>query len=94
MGHTPGPWSIGKSADGTLAICVPVHPSEGSGFAVATVNRPRRMGTVRGDMEANAHLIATAPELLEALEWILESVSPGERVALQAIIAKAEGKQP
>lgn len=64
---TPGPWGIGKSCDGTPAVTVPVHPSEGSGFVVAHVNRLRVMGSVAGCAEANARLIAAAPELYAAL---------------------------
>lgn len=69
---TPGPWAVGRSADNTPLVMVPVHVSEGSGFGIAHINRLPRMGSARGDMDANAHLIATAPELYDALEWALD----------------------
>lgn len=68
---TPGPWVIGMSCDRTPAVMVPVHPSEGSGFVVAHINRLPRMGSVIGDAEANARLIAAAPALYDALNACL-----------------------
>lgn len=68
---TPGPWKIGVSADHTPLVMVDVHPSEGSGFGVAHINRLPRMGSVRGDVAANARLIAAAPDLFEALARII-----------------------
>lgn len=77
MSHTPGPWHIGTSADGTPAVCVPVHVSEGTDFVVAQVNKPRLMGCVTGCAEANARLIAAAPDLLAALEEaLLDHMAP------------------
>lgn len=76
--HTPGPWSQSHRrrhdgmystevycADGyTIASCAwyprPVDPATGT------------IGTYR---EANARLIAAAPDLLEALEWIANHTS-------------------
>jgi hypothetical protein len=77
--HTPGPWSIGMSCDMTPAVCVPVPPGEGSSFVVAHINRMPRMGIVQGCAEANARLIAAAPELLAALRAILDECSPDKR---------------
>jgi hypothetical protein len=97
VSHTPGPWSLGRSADSTPLVVVPVHESEGTGFGVAQVNRIPRMSGVRGDMEANARLIAAAPELLQAAEEALALLSkgaPGWGVAkdlLNAAIKKARG---
>jgi hypothetical protein len=105
--HTPGPWAIGRSADNTPLVMVPVHESEGSGFGVAHINRIPRMSSVRGDMDANARLIAAAPDMLAALKLFVEGFDPNNnsddpayvlfgdkgKVALAAI-AKAEGRQP
>jgi hypothetical protein len=95
VAHTPGPWDIGVSVDHTAAIIVPVHPSEGSGFVVAHINRIPRMSSIRGEMEANASLIAAAPELLEVLRNIERTRGCLQviREVCRAAIAKAEGKR-
>ena len=59
--HTPGPWRIGGH-DGKSAI---IYPSPTGGFQIARV-RPNLDGG-----EANARLIAAAPELLKALETLV-----------------------
>jgi hypothetical protein len=91
-GHTPGPWSFGHMGDGERYWIGPDHMHQ----PVATADR---------DMpEANARLIAAAPDLLEALklarsichdafkdtamEWDEESMG-----VIDAAIAKAEGSQ-
>ena len=57
--HTPGPWAVERDAEGRL------HVVEGDFLDVAEV------GYLSGpDPEANARLIAAAPELLEALEQL------------------------
>ncbi len=64
--HTPGPWHIGLDGMSIVADAgdsphgIPIRP------CVATVKR-RLDGT-----EANARLIATAPDLLEALQEYLD----------------------
>lgn len=60
---TPGPWTIGTSCDHTPAICVPCDQS--SGFVVAHINRIPLMRNVQGNADANARLIAAAPDLLK-----------------------------
>ena len=67
--HTPGPWFIGRSRDNTPDIVVPVPSGERSGFILAHINRLPRGGAVFGDMDANARLIAAAPELATALVY-------------------------
>ncbi len=56
MEHTPGPWIVGIKLDGygwpTYRIRDMKHPRGESGYAE--------------EVAANAHLIAAAPELLEA----------------------------
>jgi hypothetical protein len=92
--HTPGPWQwtkgdkysyprVGDSADHTIA-----DVWDDSSLAVVS----REQG------EANAQLIAAAPELLEALKLIYadmergHSINPYEHKAtVLAAIAKAEG---
>lgn len=58
----------------------------------------------REEAEANARLIAAAPELLEACKEFLESFEPYEEdsdkdtrrllATMRAVVAKAEGRQP
>ena len=52
---TPGPWLFSSYKSGNSVIVI-----DGKEFDVATVNYPNR--------DANAHLIAAAPELYEALD--------------------------
>lgn len=59
---------------------------------VATVH-----GELRAEVDANAHLIAAAPELLEALQFVM--AASGEQLSTafeqaEAAIAKATGEQP
>ena len=96
--HTPGPWIV-----------------VGSGFMVSTcANHKRcqaidatRSGYTRDEDNANAHLIAAAPELLAALKEIAKGKGEFSRDPLEhasntidsmkaianAAIAKAQGKE-
>lgn len=58
--YTPGPWYVTPDYDGKLAVNN--HTEFPSEFPIAAVGGPLT------DKEANANLIAAAPELLEALE--------------------------
>ena len=70
--HTPGPWTVDWSDDGPL-----IHTGD---LMIASVSGSTEHIKVRGideqTTEANASLIAAAPDLLEALERLLEH---GER---------------
>jgi hypothetical protein len=96
--HTPGPWHVGYYLDGWA-----VFPDSDPGHAVTRMqNRP-------GD-EANARLIAAAPDMLEALEAILKAhaliveeaageddegdIVDEDCTRARAAIAKARGGQP
>ena len=109
-GYTPGPWEIknngkdifgplgGDSGDGVKA-----DPTDG--WHIAEIQRTptfSELGEVElgAPREANAHLIAAAPDLLEALEEAVfwngiddEGVSAVWRDKAEAAIAKAEGKK-
>lgn len=77
--HTPGPWLASISADGFAEILhktgEKINGEEVSGtICTLTCN----LGDLRGGcnfptIEANAHLIAAAPELYEALESVIRS---------------------
>jgi hypothetical protein len=100
--HTPGPWEI------SYGKIRPARPIEGYtlGYAPICIVRGDKRLHGNGVREANARLIAAAPELLEALKDLEEYVSNniiceptgidvnGECfIKARAAIAKAEGKQ-
>lgn len=96
---TPGPWSLGKVADvkpgtrGNLFHVWRSHPKPYSEW-VATVFD----GGPISCFEADARLIAAAPELLALLkglhsELVRQQINFGPYIAdAEALIAKAEGR--
>lgn len=81
--HTPGPWFQQNDKDSPYITTM-------SGGRIAYINN--RSGS--GEQAANACLIAAAPDLLEALQEILDSAdstSVGYDIAVKAI-AKAIGE--
>jgi len=102
MSHTPGPWFAHdfsginegdvEASDFSVSCTTPDH------ITVAVMGTGLR--NKKEEWEANAHLIAAAPELLEALEivkqWDIENFAldiPIEiRKKMQAAITKARGQ--
>ena len=97
-GHTPGPWSVQK------------HNRAGEPHYALTVDSDTRLiaevGASPTDShdEANARLIALAPEMIEALRCVMfhldhrpvlahrmDLVTHDEREKIRAIIRRAEG---
>lgn len=89
---TPGPWRFGNSSSvnhniyaGHLLIC---------GFIL---KQPRGLGQPRSEDYPNAHLIAAAPELYEALKWLVKhcdmhhSDIVGVTTKAHLVLAKARG---
>lgn len=64
--HTPGPWMATVGNRGTLCVI--------SGDAWICGELSNGNGEVPGEAEANARLIASAPELLSALKDLVEAV--------------------
>jgi len=63
--HTPGPWNVTK-----------LYVRKQDGGLVASINDLwQKQKTPKAEMDANARLIAAAPELLAALEELLWSAS-------------------
>jgi hypothetical protein len=62
--HTPGPWRVHEKSP-TLVI-------DKHGLVIAQAHSYAECGIMRDEAEANARLIAAAPELLEALESVVE----------------------
>lgn len=90
--HTPGPWRLqepSKTKQKELALFRVLTPNGDEGISIA--------GTL-----ANAHLIAAAPELLEACEIALKrlielQISTGyptawPQIQLETVIKKAKGE--
>ena len=102
-GHTPGPWTIdheriGPPGEPVALLCDGHAPESG------TVVEWPRFGEVVDDAEneANARLLASAPDLLEALEAIAKTFAecvPGDdcncyddsQLIAEQAIAKAKG---
>jgi hypothetical protein len=85
--HTPSPWYWADNVpDFPPRYCIIV---DADGFTIAD---PSPMG------EANARLIAAAPELLSALQFVLADLNTEldyeARLIVEAAIAKATGGQP
>ena len=87
MSHTPGPWSA-HAHESTDTYTIHVAGRSWESWAVAHV------GDCTDD-EANARLIAAAPDLLEALKNVIRGVPDtwDGVIKARAAIAKAEGKE-
>lgn len=94
--HTPGPWAIEdyriENGDWRSTGLIWGNPG-----LVARVNCDKLSSVSPPDkiemFEANARLIAAAPEMLEALEELSRyPIGQGARDRIDAIIAKAKGK--
>jgi len=90
--HTPGPWRVDHfgvvtgGADCATSVAETYVPPRGhlSAAGVAALGEQQ---------EANAHLIAAAPELLHSLErcaFLLEKIADGDHRALQNSLDAAE----
>ncbi len=88
--HTPGPWSIVPYGDGDSLV---IHDARGD-WRVCFMATPGKLGSIER-IEANAHLIAAAPDLLAVLQdavannMLVEGSNWWGRVF--AAIAKATG---
>lgn len=87
--YTPGPWETTQTLRGVKSFktMVSAFPGEGSPIPICTAS-PSDTG------EANARLIAAAPELLEALKELIRNTRPIRPLsqhwaAAEAAIAKA-----
>ena len=98
--HTPGPWAVSYSADGmTVDTAKPVRFNLTTAGTAVVCNVFPYHDAEHFSGEANARLIAAAPELLASLRWALGAMAArnpvwteGENYAqARAAIAKAEG---
>ena len=82
--HTGGPWRVGKH-DETLGIY-----DMAENYRLATIEEWR--GEHEGESEANARLIAAAPDMLDALRRLTHPMASDEDLEnALAVIAKVEG---
>ena len=95
--HTPGPWFIEREWDmqpGT--ICILGDGMDGQPWLVCCGSDDCSADEV---LEANANLIAAAPDLLAACQEFVRKVESGEArsrrsyAQMKAAIAKARGEQ-
>ena len=85
MKHTPGPWVVDPAVRQGFTVYAPKE-----GFIVGTQDEEGRYGAI--ESEANARLIAAAPELLDALERYVHHFGDPLKCARTAI-AKATGEK-
>jgi uncharacterized protein YbjT (DUF2867 family) len=92
--HTPGPWKIGETfSDGDIQILIPNEMG-----TVCMVHNHAAIASDPDFMEeqaqANARLIAAAPELLELVKHVagLSTVDASLAEWAERLIAKAEGR--
>lgn len=98
--HTPGPWFIGAQNDGLFIIDKPPRPSTDDPVhdaQVAVIAHVYYGNPADLHADANARLIATAPEMLQALRNLVAysecSINDADIWnAARAAIAKAEGR--
>lgn len=89
MTHTPGPWR----QDGTCVVWA--APTTGNEYLIAQMGEPGEPDQGHSaEVDANARLIAAAPDMYEALKAISEctltSCTPCVETATR-LLAKAEG---
>jgi len=71
MKHTPGPWNLNDTFLDNGLYCVNAV-CEQNGFKNPRVAEILTDHCIDAEAKANAQLIAAAPELLEALDYLLE----------------------
>jgi hypothetical protein len=89
--HTPGPWEVDQDASGTYFV----GNNETIGW-VCDIDQIAEDEWERGPVTmANARLVAAAPDLLAALQWIarVNAMDYEYQERARAAIAKATGEQ-
>jgi hypothetical protein len=79
--HTPGPWSV---------RAYQIYADKGTRYGYCLIDCVR--GRTQDELEANTALIAAAPELLEALLYVLDCIERDDISDMQPVreaIAKA-----
>lgn len=101
--HTPGPWTVGTMVNNDGGVSI-VSDEDRVCSVDAIGDFPRGKGWKHEDAErdANARLIAAAPDLLEALRYLVMHCKGLDRFegnpineairAAREVLAKAEGR--
>lgn len=94
---TPGPWEVDSGMVQTVAEHECRTPGCGVHIPIAWMDREPDNGTLPVERDANAHLIAAAPELVEALRALVDcpdyrGINTLEMRRATSILAKLEGK--
>jgi hypothetical protein len=98
--HTPGPWTVDSANGYTVRCAQKAYPGAKKGGLICTVSHGS--GERRGLAGMDAHLISSAPDLLEACRALLGEVTGFEPIdpepefvaaleLAEKAIAKAEG---
>ena len=74
---TPGPWEVRVDRIADIAVCAVTHPKPTICLVTGGLDDRFEDGMYGPTSHANAHLIAAAPELLEALKAILAQFDAG-----------------
>jgi hypothetical protein len=105
--HTPGPWIVEKALGKRGAVCylniVQGDISTYRGAVAGLMDAEHIGGVTKAERDANAILIAAAPDLLEACQTVLAVFARGLAVdadtlnglvaaRLRSAVAKAEGR--
>lgn len=98
--HTPGPWAVTA-----VGSCFAIHPAasenERDDFCRLTPHNYHPCGwdAAKAETDANARLMAAAPELADALAWALDQIEDDldldhqEALAYaRAVLARARGE--
>ena len=102
MSHTPGPYKIITADLGDDFACivpVEIHAANGTVVSQSGGLAPDNEEWRSEELFANAHLLAAAPEMLEALERLVEAAGPQMAepdLALEfarTVIRKARGEE-
>ena len=94
---TPGPWTV-ETVPTACGVCHKVGPFPGKRegdkprHACLYADYPSKGNPADDELEANARLIAAAPDLLVALLAIYDRHNADTMAQARAAIAKAEGR--
>ena len=101
--HTPGPWTVHNSPTGIDVTVTAFTPINHNPISVARVYGPGPLSRATDTRNANARLIAAAPDLLHQLKEVVFAYHDESKTSLEirmqaalegvaVAIAKAEGE--